>query len=129
MDMKGWCHMNNNLEKGICLGIYAGTAIFGAKKNNWSPLAGVVTLHTVEYLTSGRKIGKAAGLSESEIASNCLLFGIAWWKPLKEKLEAAGKEAMALEELRKEGLLDSETDPKEKFAKKGCGVRFVKEAE
>jgi len=108
------------VNKGISAGVVIGAAIFGQTKKNWKPLAGVVALHTAEYLAVGRSVGKAAGKSEGEIAVNSLIFGVAWWKPLSDELKEAQKKAEVIAELEKEGLV-----LRDKFADKGCGVRFA----
>lgn len=110
--MKGWFLMKNNSQirdMTIDLGIYAGAIIYGIKKKNIKPFASIVALHTVEYFAVGKKIGKAAGEKDLETLRNCLVFGITWWRPLKKKLE------------------NTQPYDAEKFAKKGCGVRFVKD--
>ncbi|MDZ5724910.1 hypothetical protein [Acetobacterium sp. K1/6] len=112
------------LNKGISLGVIVGAAAYGAVKKDWKPLAAVAALHATEYAIVGRKIGKAAEVSEPEAVANCMLFGIAWWQPLQEEVKDKMKKAQIMAELEKEGLL-----VEDKFRDKGCGIRFVNETE
>ncbi|MDZ5726186.1 hypothetical protein [Acetobacterium sp. K1/6] len=112
------------MNKGISLGVLVGAAAYGVVKKDWKPLAAVAALHAAEYAVVGRKIGKAAEISEPEAVANCMFFGIAWWQPLQEEVKAKMKKAQIMAELEKEGLISED-----KFKKKGCGIRFVNETE
>ncbi len=110
------------INKGISLGVVAGAAAYGVVKKDWKPLAAVVALHATEYAVVGRKIGKAAEISEPAAVANCMLFGITWWQPLESEIKDAKKKTQITAELEKEGLID-----KDKFKNKGCGIRFESE--
>lgn len=42
-------------------------------------------MHTAEWFLEGRHVAAAAGIPVKEALPKCLLKGILWWKPLKEK--------------------------------------------
>lgn len=56
------------------------------KKGLISLFVGVAILHTVEWLTIGKKVAEAANVPVSEARIKCLTQGITWWKPLKDSL-------------------------------------------
>lgn len=67
----------------ICVLLYAVAAYFCGKKK-FIPLLLLMAAHTGEFFLKGRPIAKAKGIGMAEAFLNCLFFGIAWWRPLRD---------------------------------------------
>ena len=67
----------------ICLLLYAIASFFCGKKK-YIPLAVLMATHIGEFFLKGRPIAKAKGVGMLEAFINCLFFGIAWWRPLRD---------------------------------------------
>ena len=70
-----------------CLVIYVGTIALGVLNGIWLPLIIVAALHFVEFIFIGKKTGDKTGISLAVSFINCMLFGITWWKPLRDQLQ------------------------------------------
>lgn len=75
--------LTKQLGKPICVALYAVFAWLAAKKKPL-PLLILFGLHTMEFFTEGRKVGKEHGLGLAESLAQCLAFGFTWWLPLKK---------------------------------------------
>ena len=66
-------------------------------------------LHGVEYILFGKRVGTLAGIPAWKSLAYTLVLGLAWWIPKNDdthaKIEAGNDSA--------------------KFARRGCGIRFV----
>lgn len=48
---------------------------------------GLISLHFLELITIGFRTGRKYGLSVCNTIGMCMLFGIAWWQPLRKSME------------------------------------------
>ena len=69
--------------KVICVLLYAVAAFFCGRKQ-YIPLAALIAAHTGEYFLKARPIAREKGVAPVEAFINCLFFGIAWWRPLRD---------------------------------------------
>ena len=67
----------------ICVLLYAVAAFFCGKKI-YIPLVALAAAQTGEFFLKGSPIAKAKGIGMAEAFINSLLFGIAWWRPLRD---------------------------------------------
>ena len=80
--------MKNSIFAKIgCLVLYTGAIVLGILNGMWLPFIIIAALHFVEFIVIGKKTGDAAGIPAMASFVICMLFGITWWKPLREKLQ------------------------------------------
>lgn len=59
-------------------------AIFWILWGRWFLIMGLLVLHGIEVFSIGMKTGQDHGYSAARSALLTMLFGVAWWGPLKK---------------------------------------------
>lgn len=60
-------------------------ALFWIFWGRWFLVIGLLVLHGIEVFTIGMKTGREHGVSAGKSAFLTMLFGVAWWGPLKRR--------------------------------------------
>lgn len=78
--------MTQKQQYAATLGLWAMAAGLCFKKKP-QMLAALVAMHATELMTVGAKTIKEADYPYYKGLAMCMLYGVGWWKPIREELE------------------------------------------
>ena len=67
----------------VCMALWGWCFCHAVKKKNPSAPLILAAMHASEYLTVGKKVGAAAGVSPAKTMACTLMLGFTWWVPTK----------------------------------------------